>query len=89
MKEQFQQLDDSTPNPLIRTIVVASSGNLVEWFDFYIYSFCSLYFSHLFFTDSDPTTQLLKSAAICAVGFLVRPLDRKSTRLKTSNDQKS
>lgn len=74
MKEQFQQLDDSTPNPLIRTIVVASSGNLVEWFDFYIYSFCSLYFSHLFFPDSDPTTQLLKSAAIFAVGFLVRPL---------------
>jgi hypothetical protein len=27
-------------------IVSASSGNLVEWFDFYVYSFCSLYFAH-------------------------------------------
>lgn len=26
-------------------IVGASSGNLVEWFDFYIYSFCALYFA--------------------------------------------
>lgn len=33
-------------------IVGASSGNLVEWFDFYVYSFCSLYFAHIFFTTS-------------------------------------
>lgn len=32
----------------IRAIVGASSGNLVEWFDFYIYSFCALYFAPLF-----------------------------------------
>lgn len=30
----------------IWAIVGASSGNLVEWFDFYVYSFCSLYFAH-------------------------------------------
>ncbi|MDI5811410.1 hypothetical protein MJM95_31650, partial [Salmonella enterica subsp. enterica serovar Anatum] len=28
----------------IWAIVGASSGNLVEWFDFYVYSFCSLLF---------------------------------------------
>ncbi|MFM0227719.1 alpha-ketoglutarate permease, partial [Paraburkholderia dipogonis] len=28
----------------IFAIVGASSGNLVEWFDFYVYSFCALYF---------------------------------------------
>ena len=33
----------------IWAIVGASSGNLVEWFDFYVYSFCSLYFAHIFF----------------------------------------
>jgi MHS family alpha-ketoglutarate permease-like MFS transporter len=32
----------------IRAIVAASSGNLVEWFDFYIYAFMSLYFAHAF-----------------------------------------
>ena len=31
----------------IWAIVGASSGNLVEWFDFYVYSFCSLYFAHI------------------------------------------
>ena len=31
----------------IWAIVGASSGNLVEWFDFYVYSFCSCFFSFL------------------------------------------
>lgn len=35
-------------------IVGASSGNLVEWFDFYVYSFCSLYFAHIFFLREIP-----------------------------------
>lgn len=30
-------------------IVAASSGNLVEWFDFYIYAFCAIYFAPSFF----------------------------------------
>ena len=29
----------------IRAIISASSGNLVEWFDFFVYSFCSIYFA--------------------------------------------
>ena len=74
MKEQFQQLDDSTPNPLIRTIVVASSGNLVEWFDFYVYAFSALYFAGAFFPKSDPTVQLLNTAGVFAAGFLMRPI---------------
>ncbi|PMY00605.1 alpha-ketoglutarate permease, partial [Pseudomonas sp. GW460-13] len=27
----------------IYAIVAASSGNLVEWFDFYVYAFCAIY----------------------------------------------
>ncbi len=38
-----------TTRQRIWAIVGASSGNLVEWFDFYVYSFCSLYFAHIFF----------------------------------------
>jgi len=34
----------------IFAIVGASSGNLVEWFDFYVYSFCSIYFAASIFT---------------------------------------
>jgi MHS family alpha-ketoglutarate permease-like MFS transporter len=58
----------------IFAIVTASSGNLVEWFDFYIYSFCSIYFAPAFFPKSDPTAQLLNSAGIFAFGFLMRPI---------------
>ncbi|AIY41556.1 dicarboxylic acid transporter PcaT [Collimonas arenae] len=58
----------------IFAIVGASSGNLVEWFDFYIYSFCAIYFAPVFFPSSNPTTQLVNTAAIFAVGFLMRPI---------------
>jgi MHS family dicarboxylic acid transporter PcaT-like MFS transporter len=55
-------------------IVAASSGNLVEWFDFYIYAFCAIYFAPAFFPQSDPTAQLLNTAGIFGAGFLMRPI---------------
>ena len=58
----------------IAAIVAASSGNLVEWFDFYIYAFCTIYFAPAFFPKSDPTAQLLNTAAVFAAGFLMRPI---------------
>ncbi len=58
----------------IRAIVCASSGNLVEWFDFYAYSFTALYFASAFFPKGDATSQLLNTAAIFALGFFMRPL---------------
>ncbi|APR35816.1 MFS family transporter [Paraburkholderia sp. SOS3] len=58
----------------IFAIVGASSGNLVEWFDFYVYSFCALYFAPAFFPKGDTTTQLLNTAGVFAAGFLMRPI---------------
>jgi MHS family alpha-ketoglutarate permease-like MFS transporter len=58
----------------IGAIVAASSGNLVEWFDFYIYAFCAIYFAPAFFPKSDPTAQLLNTAGVFAAGFLMRPI---------------
>ncbi|MEO8552997.1 MAG: MFS family transporter [Kofleriaceae bacterium] len=58
----------------IRSIVGASSGNLVEWFDFYVYAFSALYFAPAFFPKADPTAQLLDSAGVFAAGFLMRPV---------------
>ena len=58
----------------IGAIVAASSGNLVEWFDFYIYAFCAIYFAPSFFPKSNQTAQLLNTAAVFAAGFLMRPL---------------
>ena len=58
----------------VLAIVGASSGNLVEWFDFYIYSFLALYFAPAFFPSGNPTTQLLNTAGVFAAGFLMRPI---------------
>lgn len=58
----------------IWAIFASSSGNLVEWYDFYSYAFTALYFAHLFFPKGDQTTQLLQTAAVFAIGFLMRPI---------------
>ena len=58
----------------IFAIVGASSGNLVEWYDFYAYAFTSIYFAAAFFPSGDRTSQLLSTAGIFAAGFLMRPL---------------
>src|SRR5205823_15103766 len=58
----------------IWAIVGGSSGNLVEWYDFYVYSFTALYFASEFFPAGDQTTQLLNAAAVFAAGFLMRPI---------------
>jgi metabolite-proton symporter len=58
----------------IIAIIGASSGNLVEWYDFYAYAFTSIYFASAFFPTGDATSQLLATAGIFAVGFFMRPL---------------
>lgn len=62
------------PVSRLRSIFSGSVGNLVEWYDWYVYAAFSLYFAPVFFPSSDPTAALLNSAAIFAVGFLMRPL---------------
>jgi MHS family alpha-ketoglutarate permease-like MFS transporter len=58
----------------LRSILAGSAGNLVEWYDWYVYSAFSLYFASAFFPAGDRTAELLGAAAVFAVGFLVRPL---------------
>ena len=65
---------DLTPRQRLAAIFGGSIGNLVEWYDWYVYSAFALYFAPAFFPDGDLTAQLLNSAAIFAVGFLMRPV---------------
>jgi MHS family alpha-ketoglutarate permease-like MFS transporter len=58
----------------LKSIFGGSVGNLVEWYDWFVYSAFSIYFAKAFFPNGDLTAQLLGSAAVFAVGFLVRPL---------------
>ncbi len=64
----------TTSRHRLRNIVGGSAGNLVEWFDWYVYSAFGLYFAPSFFPQGDQTAQLLQTAAVFAVGFLMRPV---------------
>jgi MHS family alpha-ketoglutarate permease-like MFS transporter len=58
----------------LKNIVGGCAGNLVEWFDWYVYASFALYFAPSFFPKGDQTAQLLQTAAIFAVGFVMRPV---------------
>ncbi|WP_121811874.1 MFS transporter [Mucilaginibacter kameinonensis] len=58
----------------IKSIIGGSLGNLVEWYDWYAYTAFSLYFSDAFFPSDNQTIQLLNTAGIFAIGFLMRPI---------------
>ena len=68
----------TTPNlktgQRLRSIFSGALGNLVEWYDWYVYAAFSLYFAKAFFPQGDRTAQLLNTAAVFAVGFLMRPV---------------
>lgn len=58
----------------LKAIVGGSIGNLVEWYDWYAYSAFALYFSSSFFPKENETAQLLNTAGVFALGFLMRPI---------------
>ncbi|AMR34640.1 alpha-ketoglutarate transporter [Mucilaginibacter sp. PAMC 26640] len=58
----------------IKSIIGGSLGNLVEWYDWYVYSAFSLYFAGSFFPSANKTAELLNAAGVFAIGFLMRPL---------------
>ena len=65
---------ERTTSSRIKSIFSGSVGNMVEWYDWYVYAAFSLYFAKAFFPKGDTTAQLLNTAAIFAVGFLMRPI---------------
>ena len=63
-----------TQRERLKAIIGGSTGNLVEWYDWYAYAAFTLYFAPHFFPSQDRTAQLLSAAGIFAVGFLMRPI---------------
>lgn len=59
---------------VVSNIVRGSIGNLIEWYDWYAYTAFSVYFATVFFPSGDQTAQLLNTAAVFAIGFLMRPI---------------
>ncbi|MEV6443746.1 MFS transporter [Amycolatopsis sp. NPDC051716] len=59
---------------VIGNVLRGSIGNLIEWYDWYAYAAFTTYFAKSFFPTSDTTAAFLGTAAVFAVGFLMRPL---------------
>jgi MHS family alpha-ketoglutarate permease-like MFS transporter len=66
--------EKSTERRVVANVLRGSVGNLIEWYDWYAYTAFSIYFAAAFFPKGDQTAQLLNTAAVFAVGFLMRPL---------------
>src|SRR6201988_5464526 len=58
-----------------RTVIVAASvGNVIEWYDFYIFGSLAAVLAVKFFEKSHPVAALLSTIALFTAGFLIRPL---------------
>jgi MFS family permease len=57
-----------------RVITAAAGGNVIEWYDFYIFGSLATILSLKFFEKSNPVAALLSTIALFTAGFLVRPL---------------
>src|SRR5689334_5630376 len=58
-----------------RTVIVAAAvGNVIEWYDFYIFGSLAAVLSVKFFEKSHPVAALLSTIALFTAGFLIRPL---------------
>ena len=62
------------PSDFRRVIVAASVGNVIEWYDFYIFGSLAAILSVKFFEQSHPVAALLSTIALFTAGFLIRPL---------------
>ncbi|MFD4371792.1 MFS transporter [Streptomyces sp. NPDC058486] len=57
-----------------KKIWVGSAGNMVEWFDWFVYASFAVYFAGAFFPEGNDTAKLMNTAGIFAVGFFMRPV---------------
>src|SRR5882672_3074989 len=62
------------PKELRRVVVAASVGNIIEWYDFYIFGSLASILAVKFFEKGHPVAAFLSTVAIFSVGFLIRPL---------------
>jgi MFS family permease len=63
-----------SPAELRRVVLAAAVGNVIEWYDFFIFGSLATILSVQFFEKSNPVAALLSTVALFSVGFLIRPL---------------
>jgi MHS family alpha-ketoglutarate permease-like MFS transporter len=82
----LQVLDATPPNPdadeagrpslrsRTRSLFASTAGNLLEWYEWGAYAVFSPFIAAAMFEPSDPSSALLATFAVFAVGFLMRPI---------------
>lgn len=63
-----------SPRELRRVVIAAAVGNIIEWYDFYVFGSLAAILSVKFFEPSHPVAALLSTIALFSIGFLIRPL---------------
>lgn len=58
---------------LKRVVIGASAGSVIEWFEFSVYGYLATIMGKVFFSSSDPGTQIIASFAAFSIAFLARP----------------
>src|SRR5690348_11805711 len=67
-------MEGRVPANFRKVITAAAGGNVIEWYDFYIFGSLATILSVKFFEKSHPVAALLSTIALFTAGFLVRPL---------------
>src|SRR3989440_768663 len=59
---------------LRRVVIAAAVGNVIEWYDFYIFGSLAALLSVKFFAAGASGSALIKTVGTFTAGFLIRPL---------------
>ncbi len=65
--------NESRNYPVKRIIFASGLGTMIEWYDFYIFGSLAVIMSELMFPKGDPAWALIKTWALFATGFIIRP----------------
>src|ERR687888_1025696 len=68
------QAPNITLKELRRVVIAAAVGNVIEWYDFYIFGSLASILAIKFFEKSHPVAAFLSTVALFSIGFLIRPL---------------
>src|SRR5260370_19287565 len=58
---------------LRRVVIAAAVGNVIEWYDFYIFGSLATLLASRFFAQSQSGSDLIKYVGTFTAGFLIRP----------------
>lgn len=70
----YKNTENQTSALIKQVIIPTILGNFLEWYDFATYAFLATIIAAQFFPEQNPSTALLSSFAIFAIGYFARPI---------------